>query len=73
MMATVPRPSSLVKMILARHTCFCAELPAETIAFNRTRSAAETSNVIPVRIQHALHIRAQIGIPSRTPLSQSIH
>lgn len=50
MIATIPKPSSLIKMIFARHTCFCGELPAATIVSSRTRSAAVTSNVIPVRI-----------------------
>jgi hypothetical protein len=64
--AIVPRPSSVIKMIFARHTCFCGELPAETIAFSRTRSAAETSNVTPVRMQDRRifmqELESQIGL-----------
>ncbi len=50
MIATVPRPSPLINMIFARHTCFCGEVGAAMMASSRDRSAAVTSNVIPVRI-----------------------
>ena len=50
MMATVPRPLPLIKMILARQTCFCGDVGAAMMASSRERSAAVTSNVIPVRI-----------------------
>jgi hypothetical protein len=39
-------------MIFARKGCFCGELPAATIVNSRTRSAAVTLNVIPVRRIH---------------------
>lgn len=37
MIATVPKPSPLLKD-LTRHRCFCGELPPTTIVSNRTRS-----------------------------------
>ncbi|KPH04386.1 hypothetical protein AOG23_33510 [Rhizobium acidisoli] len=61
MIAAASGPSSPNQMIFARQTCFCGELPAEMIAFSRTRSAEETSNVIPERMQDR-RICRQMGI-----------
>ncbi len=49
-MATVPNPSSLIRMIFARHACFCGEPRFATMASSRILSGAVTSNVIPVRM-----------------------
>lgn len=49
-MATVPNPSSLIRMIFARHACFCGEPRFATMASSRILSVAVTSNVIPVRM-----------------------
>jgi hypothetical protein len=50
MIALVPSPSAVARMILARQTCFCGRLRSATTASRRARSAAETSTVIPSRI-----------------------
>ena len=47
MIAIVPRPSALARMIRARHTCFCALLRSSTIARKRARSSAETVKETP--------------------------
>ena len=53
MIAIVPRPSALARMIRARHTCFCALLRSSTIARKRARSSAETVKETPRRIATA--------------------
>ena len=50
--AAVPQPSAVARMICARHTCFCRLLRSATTAASRSRSAALTSMLIPSRIQH---------------------
>ena len=56
-MAAVPRPWQLNKMTFARQTCFCADVGVPMMASSRVRSAAVTSNVIPVRIHNRRIIR----------------
>ena len=51
LIAIVPSPSSLNRMIRARQTCFCRLRGAATIACNRKRSAKDTVKEIPVRIR----------------------
>ena len=51
LIAIVPSPSSLNRMIRARQTCFCRLQGAATIACNRKRSAKDTVKEIPVRIR----------------------
>jgi hypothetical protein len=48
--ALVPSPSAVERTISARQTCFCGELPSETIPESRSWSAGETVIVIPVRM-----------------------
>jgi hypothetical protein len=50
--SAVPQPSTVARMIRARHTCFCRLLRSATTAANRSQSAALTSVLIPSRIQH---------------------
>jgi hypothetical protein len=52
MIAAVPHPSAVARMIRARQTCFCGLLRSATTAANRSRAAALTSMLIPSRIRH---------------------
>lgn len=53
MIATVPKPSSVSRMIRARHTCFCGVPRAPTRPPRRARSRAVTTMLIPLR----MHLR----------------
>ena len=59
--STVPQPSAVARMILARQTCFWRLLRSATIASRRARSAAETSTVIPSRMPRACHSGREMG------------
>jgi len=48
--ALVPSPSAVKRTISAPQTCFCGELPSETIPESRSWSAGGTVTVIPVRM-----------------------
>jgi hypothetical protein len=50
MIAFVPSPAVLKSTIRARQTCFCGLFRSATIASSRTRSAALTVTMMPVRI-----------------------
>jgi hypothetical protein len=50
MIAFVPSPSAVARMILARQTCFCGLFRSATTAAKRARSAALTSTLTPLRI-----------------------
>jgi hypothetical protein len=50
MIAFVPRPSAVARMIFARQTGFCRLFPSATTASRRARSAALTSILVPSRI-----------------------
>jgi hypothetical protein len=52
MISAVPHPSTVARMICARHTCFCRLLRSATTAAKRSRSLALTSMLIPWRIAH---------------------
>src|ERR1700737_1461618 len=53
MIAAVPQPAGVARMILARHTCFCGALRSETIASSRWRSARVTFTTIPALMPRA--------------------
>lgn len=59
MIAKVPVPAALKRMIRARQTCFCGEVGAETIASSRFLSEAVTWKAIPVRITNHRIISAR--------------
>ena len=50
MIAAVPAPSADNKMIDARHACFCGAFRSLTTRSSSSRSGADTSNLIPVRM-----------------------
>ena len=52
MIATVPMPSAVSRMIRARQTCFCGDPRAATSASSRALSDAVTTMLIPLRIPH---------------------
>jgi hypothetical protein len=56
MIAVVPQPAAVARMIFARQTCFCGLFRSATTRSSRPRSAALTSMLIPSRMpQHATH------------------
>src|SRR6516162_16887 len=66
MISPVPNPPAVSKTICALHTCFCGLFRSATIASSRTRSAADTSTVIPSRMPHP-----PLGTREYTPLQDS--
>ena len=82
LMALVPSPSAVNKMMLARQTCFCGLFRFATTASSRARSAVVTSTTIPLRMPQTRTTRAsressaglarQIACTSRAPLSEDI-
>ncbi len=53
MISSVPQPSAVARMILARQPCFCGALRSDTIASSRRRSSGVTWTVIPALIMRA--------------------
>ena len=62
MIAAVPQPSAVARMICTRQTCFCGLFRSATIASSRARSAALTSISIPLRMATAYHRHGRKGI-----------
>src|SRR5215213_260680 len=59
MIAFVPSPSAVARMILARQTCFCGLFRSATTAAKRARSAALTSTLTPLRIPAGGHAHSR--------------
>ena len=73
MMAFVPKPSAVRRMIRARQTCFCGVLRSATMVSRRRRSAAETEMEIPLRMPQTRTRRAERESRLRTLLFRLNH